>query len=214
MGTTRSRRQERKEETRSDLVAAAIEVFASRGFHASTVEEIAQAAGYTTGALYWHFGSKDGLFLAAFEAYALVRVDEIGATDASAQGGLAARMRALADHWMARQEDDPRFVVVALEFFVHALRNPELREQLATRQAAVRLALGRVLEQAFRDEGVQPPMPAQELATALREQGVGLALARLLDPDAVSERLYGDFVGVFAELAASGERRPAGGAST
>jgi hypothetical protein len=111
---------------------------------------------------------------------------------------------------MARQAADPSFMVVALEFFVHSLRHPELREALATRQAAVRLALGRMLEQMFREEGVQLPMPVQDIASALREQAVGMAMAKLLDPEVFPDSLPGDFVELLCELLLSRQRERAG----
>lgn len=208
--THRSRREERKEETRRELVEAATKVFEQRGFHGASLEQIAREAGYTTGAIYWHFGGKDELFLAAFEAYALTRVAEVTAVQDSAPGGLPQRTRALADQWMARQAVDPAFMVVALEFFVHSLRHPELREAMAARQAAVRLALGRILEQETRAAGLDLPMPAQDVATVLRELGVGMAQAKLLDPDAFPDSLPGDFVELFFELLLSRERAASG----
>lgn len=201
MATKRqSRRAERKEETRAELIAAATKVFGERGFHAASLEQIAGEAGYSTGAIYWHFGGKDELFLAVFEAYALTRVAELTEIHELGSGGIAERARAFADHWMARQAADPTFMVVSLEFFVHSLRSPPLRDALAARQAAVRLAVGRMLEQDAGAAGVELPMPAQEIATVMRELGVGLALAKLADPDAFPDRLYGDFVEVFYGL--------------
>jgi len=97
-------------------------------------------------------------------------------------------------------------VVVTLEFAAHALRVPRLREELATRLAAVRLAVGRMIEEDAREAGVELPMPAQQLATVLRELGVGLAIAQLVDPDAVPEELYGDFVEMFYGLVSSANR--------
>jgi AcrR family transcriptional regulator len=204
----RSRREERKDETRRELIASATKVFVERGFHRTSLEEIARAAGYTTGAIYFHFGGKDELFLAAFESYALRRVDEIEEVYEQASGPLPQIARAFADHWMARQADDPRFMVVALEFFVHSLHHPKLRAALADRQAAVRLALGRILEEESRAAGLDLPLSAQEIATAMRELGIGLAMAKLLDPDAISDSLHGDFVELFYELALSRERAP------
>lgn len=199
----RSRREERKEETRRELVESAVKVFAERGFQRASLDEIAREAGYTTGAIYWHFGGKDDLFLAAFEAYALTRVGELAEIDESSRGELPQRARAFADQWMARLAEDPSFMVVALEFFVHSLRTPRLREALATRHAAVRLALAGILEREARAADVELPMPAGELATVMRELGVGLAIAKLGDPEAVPDRLYGDFVQRVFELAAA-----------
>jgi AcrR family transcriptional regulator len=194
------RRAERREETRAELVAAATKVFAERGFHAASVSAIALEAGFTTGAVYAHFKGKDELFLAAFEQYALTRVDELTELHATATGTLGERARAFADHWMARLAADPGFMLVSLEFFLHALRRPELRAALADRQAAVRLAVGRMLEEDLRASGTTLPMPAQDVATVMRELGVGLALAKLLDPDAIRDSLYGEFVQTFYEL--------------
>ena len=206
-GGRRSRRDERKEETRRELIESAVRVFADRGFQRASLEEIARDAGYTTGAVYWHFGGKDELFLAAYEAYALTRVNELAQIDESTEGELPERARAFADHWMARLADDPSFMVVALEFFVHSLRKPHLREALAARHAAVRIAVGRILEDEAREAGLALPLPADEIATVMRELGVGLAIAKLGDPEAVPDRLYGDFVQAFYELAETRTRR-------
>jgi hypothetical protein len=136
-------------------------------------------------------------------------VGEITEIYEAGEGPLPKRARAFTDHWMARQDADPSFMVVALEFFVHSLRHPELREALAARHAAGRLALGRMLEQAWREEGVRPPMPPQDIATVLREQAVGLAMAKLLDPDVFPDSLPGDFVELFYELLLSREHERA-----
>src|SRR4051812_44101641 len=201
-----SRREERKQETRRELVEAASRVFAQHGFQGASLDRIAREAGYTTGAIYFHFGGKDELFLAAFESYALTRVGEVTEAYEGAEGDLPKRARAVADDWMARQAADPAFMVVALEFFVLSLRKPKLREALAARQAAVRLAAGRMVEQDLRQSGQRLPLPAQETATVLRELGVGMAMAKLLDPDVFPERLYGDFVELFYELALSANK--------
>jgi AcrR family transcriptional regulator len=201
MEERRSRREERKEETRQELVAAAVDVFAEEGFHRASLDQIARRAGYSTGAIYWHFGGKDDLFMAAFDAFAVTRVNELTATRSEGEGELPARFRLFADRWMARQAADPRFLVVALEFLVHSWRDPELRQAFATRAAAVRLALGRIVEEEARAAGASLPMPAQDVATVMRELGVGLAVAKLGDPDAFPDELFGDFVQTFFELA-------------
>src|SRR4051812_13705478 len=54
-------------EARDELLAAALRVFARRGYREAGVDEIAAAAGYSKGALYWHFSSKEDLLLALVE---------------------------------------------------------------------------------------------------------------------------------------------------
>jgi AcrR family transcriptional regulator len=210
MSISSSRRQERKEETRHELLAAAIRLFADHGFHRTSLQQIAEAAGYTTGAIYWHFRNKDELFLAAFEEFAVTRVGEL--EEAMSGGGdLPERARRAADRWMARQAADPRFLVVALEFVAHAWRSPALRPAVATRAAAMRLATQRVLEREARVAELALPMPAYGIATVMRELGVGLALAKLADPEAVPDTLYGDFVERFFELALRDSKRARSG---
>lgn len=196
----RSRRDERKEETRAELIAAASLVFARSGFHGASLEEIARHAGYTTGAIYWHFRGKDDLFLAVFEAYTTTRVHEYEAIQRGVHAG-ELPPRAWADQWMRRLHDDPEFFVLILEFTVHAWRNPPLREAFANRMAAGRLGLARILEDEAARTSFELPMPAEDLATVVRELGTGLGLAKLIDPDGIPDSLFGDFVELFVRLA-------------
>jgi AcrR family transcriptional regulator len=202
----RSRRDERKDETRAELIAAAGHVFARRGFHGATLEEIARAAGYTTGAIYWHFNNKDDLFLAVFETYTTTRVREWEEVKRAVDAGQLPATRAWADQWMRRLDADPEFLVLAVEFLVHAWRNPPLRDAFANRVAAGRLALARIFEDEAARGAFELPMPAEDLATVLRELGSGLGLAKLIDPEGIPDSLFGDFTDVFFDLVRSARR--------
>ncbi len=204
-GRRRSRREERKEETRAELIATAAKVFARRGFHGASLDQIAREAGYSTGAIYWHFSGKDDLFLAVYETYAATRAREFDHIHEHDDGG-PERARAYADQWMARLRRDPEFLVLSLEFLVHAWRNPPLREAFGHRVAAGRLALARILEEEADKQGLDLPMPAEDLATVLRELGSGLGIAKLVDSDAIPDRLFGDFVELFFSLVAEPDR--------
>src|SRR5438270_9217269 len=221
-GGRRSRREERKEETRAELIAAAARVFARHGFHGASLEQIAREAGYSTGAIYWHFSGKDDLFLAVYETYATTRVREFDGLHEHAHGDAAQQARAFADQWMDRLRRDPEFLVLSLEFLVHAWRNPPQREAFAHRVAAGRLALARILEDAAVTGAFELPMPAEDLATVLRELGSGLGIAKLADPDGIPDALFGDFIDVFFSLfrdrpagrAGAKPRRPRGRGAT
>src|SRR5436305_7975243 len=71
--------EERKADTRARLINAAAELFARKGFHAVSAEAVADAADRTTGALYSHFGGKDGLLLALVERWLDESAARIGA---------------------------------------------------------------------------------------------------------------------------------------
>jgi AcrR family transcriptional regulator len=201
----RSRRAEKTDETRAELIAAATRVFAREGFHAASLADVAREAGYSTGAIYWHFAGKDDLFLAVYEAYTIARVQEFETIQDDASGDASPRARDFADHWMARLQRDPESLVLNLEFAVHAWRNPELREAFATRVAAGRLALARIIEQTAEARGIELPMPAEDLGTALRELGSGLGIAKLID-GSIPDALFGDFVETFWRLIADRSR--------
>jgi AcrR family transcriptional regulator len=204
----RSRREERKEETRAELIAAAKTVFARRGFAGASLEQIAAEAGYSTGAIYWHFSGKDDLFLAVFEEYATTRVREWEDIREHATGDFPQRARMYADQWMERLGRDPELMVLALEFLVHSWRNPPVRQAFADRTESGRMALAGILEQAADQQGVVLPMSPQEIASALRELGTGLGLAKLADPSAIPDRLFGDFVELFFTMLLDHERHP------
>ena len=196
----RSRREERKEETRSELIAAAAKLFARHGYHGVGLEQIAREAGFSTGAIYWHFAGKQDLFLALYEEWVARRVREIRA-GSSEQSNLVERARAAADDWMRRLADDPDPLLLRLEFTIRAARDPELRQQLGARAGAVPLAIRQLLEERAEAGARELRLPPDELALALQALSLGLALEALSNPDAVRPGLNGDLAAMLVELA-------------
>lgn len=192
----RETRAEKQARTRAQLIATAAKVFARRGFHGASVEEIAEEAGYSHGAVYSNFEGKADLFLAVFEEYMAERVRELAETQVSLpeDAPLEARARALADQWMDRFARDRESVVLHMEFIAHADRDPELAGRFGTRSAAMREAVSRYISHYQQEAGVELPLPSGELALVLRALGIGLAVESLVSPEAVRHDLYGDFV--------------------
>jgi AcrR family transcriptional regulator len=188
----RSRREERKQETRSELIAAAGKVFARRGFHGASMEQIAREAGYSTGAIYWHFQGKDDLFLAVYEAFAASLAQEVEEIFEHGSDELAERAREAADRWMARLRQDPEFLILSHEFLVHAWRQPALRKAFEHRLAGVRLALARVIREHAEASDTALALSPEDSATVMRALGSALGLAKLADPEAVRDDLFGD----------------------
>jgi AcrR family transcriptional regulator len=192
----RETRGERQARTRADLLAAAAKVFARRGYNGASVEEIAEEAGYSHGAVYSNFDGKADLFLAVFEDYMAQRARELAATQVvlDADAPLEVRARALADQWMERFAADRASFILHLEFLSTADRDPELARRFGTRSAAMREAVSRYISQYQEEAEVELPLPPDDLALVLRALGIGLAIEALVSPDAVREDLYGDFV--------------------
>ena len=128
MAVERLTPERRRELTRSALVEAAADVFARRGFEGASLEEIAEAAGFTRGAIYSNFGSKEDLLLAVVERYNQALVGAFSdtlerATDIS-QEEMTVSAAAL---WRDLIRRDPNLTALNLEFRLRALRNPAFR---------------------------------------------------------------------------------------
>lgn len=199
-------RVEQQAQTRARLIAAGASVFARRGFQAASVEEIAEEAGYSHGAVYSNFTGKDELFLAVFEDYMAERIRELAETQAllAEDAPLEARARALADQWMQRLARDRESFILHMEFITHAERNPELAGRFGSRSAAMREAVAHYIRQYQHEAEADLVLPADELALVLRALGIGLAIESLVSPDAVRPELYGDFVELLVRLAREG----------
>jgi AcrR family transcriptional regulator len=195
-------RAEQQAQTRTRLIESAARVFARRGFQAASVEEIAEEAGYSHGAVYSNFDGKGELFLAVFEEYMAERVRELADTQAALpdDAPLEARARALADQWMDRLARDRESLALHVEFIAHADRDPELARRFGSRSAAMRQAVSRYIVQYEQEAGAELAMPADDLALVLRALGIGLAIEWLVSPDAVRDDLYGDFVELLVTL--------------
>jgi AcrR family transcriptional regulator len=122
-------RAERREQTRQELISAAEASFVSRGFHASSVDEVAERAGYTKGAVYSNFASKEDLFFAVYERRVERVLTEVvpGLRQVGAEGAFDW----LATAMIERRDQDDGWLAAFFEFWAHVLRHPELRERFA-----------------------------------------------------------------------------------
>jgi AcrR family transcriptional regulator len=198
----RETRAEKQARTRAELITTAATVFARRGYKGASVEEIAEEAGYSHGAVYSNFAGKAELFLAVFEEYMAERVRELAETQVGLpdDAPIELRARALADQWMDRLDRDPDSVLLHMEFIAHAGRDPELAARFGTRSAAMREAVSGYIA-AYSDEAeAELPIAADDLALALRALGIGLAIESLVSPEAVRHGLYGDVVELLVAL--------------
>jgi AcrR family transcriptional regulator len=184
MDVTRQRltRQERQAKTRQALLEAAAAVFAERGFTAASLEEIAERAGYTRGAIYANFADKDELFLTLVERHkgAFVDAFERAAALASTQERLAEVQALLAGGPPGLAAD---WTVLWAEVWLHAARHPQLAERLAEQERRYRGAVARLLAIVAADLGVELSASVEELAAEVIALDVGLALQRRLAPE-------------------------------
>ncbi|MGW0119685.1 TetR/AcrR family transcriptional regulator [Streptomyces sp. NPDC003327] len=164
----------RRPHTRAALLKAALEAFAEYGFHATTIEQVCERAGFTRGAYYSNFASKEELFLALFDEHSERTVRRLSESiDAlSAEECTLPRIAELA----ARIEPDERdWYLVTTEFTLHAIRDPQAAWVLARHDGRLRAEIARglalVLRRAGRELTVDPDRFAR-LLIALREGGL------------------------------------------
>jgi len=124
----KNKHQARTEETQTRILAAAEATFSERGFESAQLEDVAARAGYTRGAIYAHYASKEDLFLALMEHRVLTKFIAIRQT-IEAEPVVAARP-GIFKRWLTAQLSDHTWGTLMLEFKLYAFRRPESREKL------------------------------------------------------------------------------------
>jgi len=189
---TRMTRAEKQAHTRECLLAAAGKVFSKRGLTQASIDEVAGEAGYTKGAFYANFKSKEELFLAMLDEKFAQRLEELEALMAR-DLPLADTTREAGASFTEGLRADPEWERLFFEFAAHAARDPEFREELATRYRALREAKAEIFQRA----GIDVPVSCEDIATMTFAMANGLALEQLLEPDAVPDEMYGQMLYVF-----------------
>lgn len=178
---TRAQRQAR---TRKELVDAAERLFTAQGFHATSLDAVAAEAGFTKGAVYSNFASKEDLFFAVYERRVDGRVAEVERTLETAP-----TLREGVDRIIPGNGDRPQasdgWMAVFFEFWAHVLRHPELRERFAAQHRRIIDVLARAMVESGEEMQDDP----HKLATARYAMQLGLQLERLTRPEAVDAEL-------------------------
>jgi AcrR family transcriptional regulator len=191
-------RARQNDRNRALLLSAALRVFLTRGYHAATLEQIAEEAGFSKGAVYSRFGSKADMFLALL-------TDRIGARAAQnasavaelASSGTVAGLIELA--WQAERAT-PGWRLLVTEFRVLAARDPALNRRYATAHATTVDGIASVLSAMAERDGISLAVPARRLAELLLAIETGIALEQLASPDAIDIPQAGSVVCELAGL--------------
>ena len=179
--------EQRKAETRQRLLDAAAALFAERGIEAVSIDAIAEAADRTSGAVYAHFGNKDGLL------QALV-ADLVNETAAVMDAELSLAVEGddqLAALWQTFANPPPGpsrgWMLLEHELWLYASRHPESRSHLAARYAEARRMTTASLAEWQADGQADLPGSAEQVAPLLVALLIGLEMQHRLDPDAVPD---------------------------
>ncbi len=156
--------ERRRQLTRDALIAAAAHVFTHKGFHAASLDEIAETAGFTRGAIYSNFGSKEELLFAVIDHFEDVRLAGVAeAIEAEANGDPTSAAVAAGNIWRKLFFRPQELLALNLELRLYALRNPEARKRLAELERQTSDKLTSFIEDEFSRRQV-PTGNARELA--------------------------------------------------
>jgi AcrR family transcriptional regulator len=179
--------EQRKAETRRRLLDAAALLFAERGIDAVSIDTVADAADRTSGAVYAHFGGKDGLLVALLDELvddmAAVMSAELTLSD-DADEQLAALWRTFSDPppgpgrgWMLLEH----------EFWLYAARHGDAKQRLARRFELARRSVAEAMEEYAERGDAELPAPPDQVGTLLVAMLIGLEMQSRIDPAAVPD---------------------------
>ncbi len=187
---------ERRAETRSALMRSATKLFAQRGLRDTSIDDVAEEAGYSKGAFYANFKNKEELFLAMLDERFADRLKEMEEALESDEPPERQAHRVGVDyaHHIA---GDPAWQRLFFEFAAYALRNEDFREELVTRYAALRARMVEIFERRAARLSLAPSISLAEISLMTCAMTDGFALNSLLEPGAIDGDLYPRMLAIF-----------------
>jgi AcrR family transcriptional regulator len=184
-------REEKKARTRAQLIDAAATVFARRGYVAASLDEVAEEAGLTKGAVYSNFAGKEDLFQAVIEDRLNAPMKDIAQIIDTSTGTTEEQAMAGARAFVGVVEQEREVFLLALEMNIHVARNPELKHAFAERYREQMAEVAEIITQHADSSGDALPLPADQMAIAVQALSQGIALHALVDPGSVPDDLLG-----------------------
>jgi AcrR family transcriptional regulator len=186
-GGRRLTRAEARNQTRERLLDAAADVFKRLGYHGASLEAVAEAAGYTKGAVYSNFDTKADLFMALLDRY--VEAEISGQEQQFAGQTLEEAIDSLDAIFDRQIMSDPLWTVLRMEFWLVASRDEEVRQRLVAEAEPYRQRAGEIIDAMLAREGRVAPFTGRELGILLNALATGLAIQIQHEPDAVDPKL-------------------------
>ncbi len=179
----------RRQLTREHLLAAAAVVFAEKGFHGATLDEVAKIAGFSKGAVYSNFESKDDLFLALFKSNYEREMELVVETLAASSIPPADRLNDFVALIQDESRHAPNTALLHQEFWLYAARNPEARARLAAIDDEAVETLANLLRSERERDGIDAIEDPERVARIIEVLFRGISLLRVTQPEVVDDRL-------------------------
>lgn len=178
-------REETREQTRQRLIRSARQQVAARGFNAASMRDIAEAAGYSQGAFYSNFESKEALLLEVLKLHKLEESERVATIIDAAGEDLKAALDGL-DAWAEKLSESPEHALVSAELQLHAVRNADFGKAYWAIMAEQRALYARLAKRLFDLSKTPPPVTLEDLASGLMALERSVALDRVISPGGIS----------------------------
>lgn len=185
-------RERRRQQTRDVLIASATEVFAERGFDGTSLEEVAERAGFTRGAIYKNFAGKEELFFAVIERLNEQIIESFRAIAPTSPNASEWDFSQLAEMWRASIGEFDELYAIGMEFQLYVLRNPAARTLAAAHHDKTRALVANFIAEFADRSGITLRLPASSLASIILAAADGLNYAARVN----GEDLFGPFLEV------------------
>lgn len=199
-------RRVRRDEVKRRIVVAAYAEFAKCGCEGASLDRVAEAAGFSKGAVYSNFPSKDDLFFELVSSRIDERIDAIRAVGekhaarAGRAGSAVASARAEAARAAGKElrklgESDPEWQLLFIEFWLRCARNEELRGKLELLRRSMRERIAEFVQITVESSGGRMRRAeAMDIATTALALSNGLGIEGIIDPKAAPPRLFGELM--------------------
>lgn len=173
---------QRNAETRQRLLSSARRIFLRKGFHGTSLADIAKDAGYTKGAVFSQFESKADLFLALLEARSSERLAVLG-TLGSRPLTAASLVRWFAADWRANISGDRAWTLLVIEFRVHAARDAAAGRRYAALHTRTCARMAELYKGILSAAGIEPVLDLETLARMVLGITAGILLEQTANPE-------------------------------
>ncbi|MGW6724720.1 TetR/AcrR family transcriptional regulator [Nocardia sp. NPDC055029] len=172
-------RSESQARTRARLIESATELYLGNGYAATSNDHVAANAGYSRGAVYSNFASKEQLALAVLDSFLDGEIETVRSTLSS--GTIDERLDAL-EQWMNTAAAERHWGLLKSELAVASRTNPTLRAELAERDRTLRAAVQTLIDDIVRDAGLTwLPVRSEVLARLILAIAKGVAMDMAVD---------------------------------
>lgn len=175
--------ERRRQQTREVLIAAATEVFARRGFEGASLEEIAETAGFTRGAIYKNFDGKEDLFFTVIDLLNDQVIEAFRSIAPDSANPSEWDISRLADLWSASVGEFEDLFAITREYELYVLRNPDARPRAVAHRRKHRDLVAAFIDEIAEQSGMTLRLPAPTLASIILATADGLTYTARIDGD-------------------------------